>query len=167
MLAAFPVRPFRPRKNGPPYDESELVGVDQSDGMRHLNTAPVEGAFQVGKPRRSNSDDAIDCYLWVIDERGIPSISEAPLKRIGPGRLHHTNLTGGGDASVGGELWFETADALYVDGSSGRYPPSSPAHLAHAVRLFEAAGFTVNSLGWDEETDQAFRFLRENGRDRS
>ncbi len=41
----------------------------------------------------------------------------------------HTNLTGGGRAYLGGELWFTNNSEVYVSGGSGRYPPSDERQL--------------------------------------
>ena len=106
-------------------------------------------------------DDGENCHLWVVDERGRPCISQAPLARLGSGKLHHTNLTGGGQASIGGEVWFGETRRVYLSGSSGRYPPDTPAHLEDAEALFRAVGFDVVSLGWDREVDRPQRVWRE------
>ena len=82
---------------------------------------------------------------------------QAPLSRIGDGKLHHTNLTGGGMASVGGEVWFDEMPRVYISGASGRYPPETPAHLEEAEELFRTVGFGVVSLGWDWEVDRPRR----------
>ena len=61
----------------------------------------------------------------------------------------HTNLTGGGEAYVGGELWFASNDSLYVSGGSGRYPPIDSRQLEQAVGVFRHYGYEARSLGWD------------------
>lgn len=160
MLAEFPTHAYAPPRQGGMYPDAELMRVEAADGLRLLNQCPPDGDFTVGRPRQHSGEDAVACYLWVVDERGIPSISEAPVDRIGAQNLHHTNLTGGGNASVGGELWFVARDEVYVSGGSGRYPPASEAHLDRAVGVFKAAGFRVKSLGWDQESGTAIRFLR-------
>ena len=150
----YPPRPYRLR-NGDDYPLAELEQVGPSDGLWYLNEVPTTAPKAT--PRRSNQDDGENCHLWVIDERGRPCISEAPLARLGNGKLHHTNLTGGEAASIGGEAWFDEMPRIYLSGSSGRYPPTQPTHLEDAERLFSAVGFEVFSLGWDEETDRPQR----------
>ena len=153
FLSRYPPRPYRPRDGG--YPPTELERVSHADGLWHLNEVPA--APPSGAPRRSNQDNGENCHLWVIDQRGRPCISEAPLARLGKGNLHHTNLTGGEEASIGGEVWFDEMPRIYLSGSSGRYPPMHREHLEDAVRLFSAVGFKVSSLGWDQETDSPKR----------
>ncbi len=150
FLDRYPPRPYRRTQNLPDYPPAELAQVDAADGLTHLNEAPVDAPK--GSPRLNDDDDGANCHLWVIDERGRPCISQAPLARLGNGKLHHTNLTGGGTASIGGEVWFDEMPRIYLSGSSGRYPPKGRSHLEDAERLFGAVGFEVISLGWDIET---------------
>lgn len=69
----------------------------------------------------------------------------------------HTNLTGGGEAYLGGELWFCSVSRIYVSGGSGRYPPANARQLADAVLIFETLAYDVESLGWNG--DSAKRIL--------
>ena len=157
FLKRYPPRPYRHRSGGD-YPSAELEQVIPADGLWYLNEVPATAPK--GTPRRSNQDDGENCHLWVIDKRGRPCISQAPLPRLGNGELHHTNLTGGEDASIGGEVWFDELPRVYLSGSSGRYPPRQPGHLEDAERLFSAVGFEVFSLGWDQETDKPQRVWR-------
>lgn len=159
FLRLHPTRSYRPPGAGGDYPPSELAPVTRADGLWCLDE-PSESGPQ-GSPRPSHEGDGENCHLWVIDERGRPCISQIPLERLGEGKLHHTNLTGGGEASVGGEVWFGEAPRIYFSGSSGRYPPDSPTHLEDAVKLFQAVGFEVLSLGWDREIDRPQRVWRE------
>ena len=100
-----------------------------------------------------------NCYLWVIDDaNGIPYVRETSISSIGGNFPKHTNLTGGGKAYLGGELWFDSCNSLYVSGGSGRYPPVDCVQLDCAVQVFRDFGYDVTSLGWDEETDTARRY---------
>ena len=72
----------------------------------------------------------------------------------------HTNLTGDSEAYMGGELWFRTDSFLYLSGGSGRYPAECEQELVDAVRVFQAFGYEVKSLGWDEKSG-AKRYLEE------
>ena len=154
FLERYPPRPYR-RRGAADYPAAELERVTTADGLFCLNEVPKQAPL--GTPRQSSQSDGVNCHLWVIDERGRPCISQAPLPRLGPKELHHTNLTGGGKASIGGEIWFGTLPFAYLSGSSGRYPPTGPGHLEDAERLFRAVGFDVHSLGWDPETDSPRR----------
>jgi hypothetical protein len=97
-------------------------------------------------------------YLWVIDDRGIPYIQEKLLRLLGNRLPKHTNLTAGGSAYIGGELWFFDGESLYVSRASGRYPPRDAQQLADAVKVFESLGFRATSLGWDSDNDEAARY---------
>ena len=121
----------------------------------YLNDVPATAPR--GAPRTSQTNSGESCHLWVIDERGRPCISEAPLPRLGSKPLKHTNLTGGGEASIGGEVWFDEMPRIYLSGSSGRYPPEGEKRLKEAEQLFRDVGFEVLSLGWDQEAGQPRR----------
>lgn len=155
FLLAFPARTYRPRPAGDEYPEHELKPVSEADGLSTLDQSPAHQP-ELGEPRKSADDSGQNCYLWVIDTRGVPYIAEGPT--IGAKfPFKHTNLTGGGEASIGGEAWFADPSTLYISGSSGRYPPHSAYHLRQAEELIGEAGFTIRSLGWDEETGQPRR----------
>ncbi len=112
----------------------------------------------MGTPPRSR-DEPPNGYLWAIDDTGIPYILEAPLPALNGNRPKHTNLTAGGPAYIGGELWFSDARSLFLSGGSGRYPPRNAEQLSNAVRVFEFYGYGVTSLGWDTDSDTAQRLL--------
>ena len=159
FLERYPPRAYvRRNPGGSDYPGAELAPVTSADGLLHLAGVPT--SVPKGSPP-TRTGDGTNCHLWVIDERGRLCISEAPLQRLGPGKLHHTNLTGGGKASIGGELWFAGKSRVYLSGGSGRYPPASAEHLEDAAGLFGAVGFEVLSLGWDTEVDRPQRLLRE------
>ena len=125
-----------------------------------LPEAPAIG-MSLGRPGRSREIPGANTYIWVIDENGIPYVLDVGLPELGGNNPKHTNLTAGGSAYLGGEMWFETADALWVSGGSGRYHPVSEDQLGDSVRVFQDFGYSVSSLGWDQERDRARRFLEE------
>lgn len=138
-------------------DPSEAVKLNESDGLRLLQPAPAPNVIYAPPPK--SMSDKTTPYLWVIDERGgVHYILEVHIARIGA-KPKHTNLTGGGEAYLGGEMWFKSNTALYISGGSGRYPPESAGQLKEAVRVFESLGYRVYSLGWNEEEGRARRFL--------
>ena len=159
FLERYPPRPYQLRPGVDVYPSTQLAPVMEADGLLLLNEIPTD--VPLGRPRLSNSDRGEHCHLWVIDDRGRPCIAETPLPRLGGDWLHHTNLTGGGQASVGGEIWFDEPSRIYLSGSSGRYPPRDRAHLEAAEDLFRAVGFNVVTLGWDSETNQPMRVWRQ------
>ena len=131
--------------------------MSASSGFTLLPIAPALGV-DLGYPPKSRRSGE-NRYLWVINDDGIPFIKEIPIAALNGHVPKHSNLTGGSLAYIGGELWFETATQLFVSGGSGRYPPSGAEQLADAVGVFEAYQYTVTSLGWNEETDEARRRL--------
>ena len=147
FLERYPPRPYLRRPDGSDHPPTELEPVTAADGLWCLDGVPVPAPQ--GSPRRSQDDSGENCHLWVIDDRGRLCISEAPVAGLRSDKRKHTNLTGGGDASVGGEVWFGEAAQIYLSGSSGRYPPKNKAHLEEAEVLFSAVGFEVHPLGWD------------------
>ena len=166
VLGAF-LRQYSPKapKNisGSPVLPHENLQLTTQHGLRILAPAPATDIL-IGKPPTSRSKPDPECrYLWVIDRRGIPHIFEERLDVLrAPGCAEkkfpkHTNLTGGGEASMGGEMWFATDSALYVSGGSGRYPAADRCQLNAAVEVFESLGYDVISLGWNDATGYAKR----------
>ena len=139
-------------------DSSEIALLDASDGVRLLEPAPAIGV-RFGFPPSERGMASTNRYLWVIDKRGVPYLIERPIPIL-DGRLpKHTNLTGGAQAYVGGELWFTSSESMYISGGSGRYHPASGDQLEDSVLVFESFGYEVTSLGWDEIRNQAMRAL--------
>ena len=135
---------------------SENLRLTLQHGLRMLNPAPAVDIL-LGAPPTSRLDSR-HRYLWVIDEQGIPYIIEKCLDALDTTLPKHTNLTGGGAASMGGELWFASDCSLYISGGSGRYPPANKKQLDAAVEVFESLEYVVTSLGWDEATGFARRY---------
>lgn len=102
--------------------------------------------------------------LWVISGDSVVyalELGKFGLARV-RGRLAHTNLTGGGVAYSGGELWFmDGSRQLVLNGASGRYRPRSSDEIDCVCEAFSATGFDVISMGWDEGTNEPRRVLRE------
>ena len=125
-----------------------------------LGPAPARDvAF--GEPPSSRNGACDNRYLWVIDASGVPHVLESPMPVVGGALPKHTNLTGGGTAYPGGELWFESASKIYVSGGAGRYHPINEAQLDCAVCVFKEFGYTAVSLGWDHDTGKARRRLEQ------
>jgi hypothetical protein len=127
-----------------------------------IGQAPLPVA-QTGSPSSPNSHSTR--HLWVFS--GAPdSLTILELAQISPslqsGKVKHSNLTGGADASCGGELWVDSTNAsqLYVNGCSGRYGPQDPAELNAACAVFSQQGFVVKNFGWDTDTDRPARIWR-------
>lgn len=144
---------LRPPKWEPPQCEARRICAAMI-----LPPAPADGV-SLGQPKVSDADPGINTHLWVIDEDGIPYVLDKELVELNGRRPKHTNLTGGGMAFVGGELWFEAKDRLWVSGGSGRYEPDTEALLLDSCRVFESLGYSVLSLGWNQEIGRARRYL--------
>jgi hypothetical protein len=144
--------------------------IAPENGDQHRLLRPQDGLFALAAPpvagpvtgRRGTPDGR---YLWVMSPAAIPAILET-VPHVQPplqsGVAKHTNLTGGGDASCGGEMWVDAVNPgrLHITGGSGRYPPRSPAELNDAVLVLERLGFSVNSAGWDVDVDRPARVFR-------
>ena len=143
----------------PKWDPDPVEAVSISEATL-LPQAPAMGV-SLGRPGESRNVPGTNTYIWVIDQNGIPYVLDVGLLELGGHRPKHTNLTAGGDAYVGGEMWFETDRALWVSGGSGRYHPVAEEQLGDSVRVFEYFGYSVRSLGWNPEVGVARRFLGE------
>ena len=134
----------------PPHKAVLVRETRRVKEVRLLEEAPATAVFCGTPPPTLGA--GVNTYLWVIDERGVPYILEKQLPELCGKVPKHTNLTEGGPAYVGGELWFETASSLWVSGKSGRYGPQTPLELCDSVAVFRWFGYSVRSLGWDNET---------------
>ena len=160
-LASFRDR-YVPRAPEYPYPRGRIEGeCEQIQGFHLLIEAPTPTTdFNQGYPPLTKNTRGTNTCIWVIDSKGMPYIIEEGLQELEWQRPKHTNLTGDKEAYVGGELWFRSNSSLYVSGGSGRYPPLCENQLEDAVVVFEAFGYVVRSLGWDQETG-ARRYLEE------
>ena len=130
-----------------------------ADGLRLLRKAPVSDV-EFGYPPKHSEGQGYNTYLWVIDDRGVPYLLEISMSTLGDKLPKHTNLTGGKQAYVGGQLWFIDRRGMYVSGGSGRFPPLDEEQLTAAIAVFLSFGYQVTPLGWDSESG-ARRHLQE------
>ena len=116
-------RPLNPRIDCQPH---ELVKLDAGHGVRALQQAPAQGVC-FGRPWVSREDPGRYTYLWVMDNLGIPYIIERPLLILNGSHPKHTNLTGGADAYLGGEIWFSDGISCSCQGvRAGIHPFMRP-----------------------------------------
>jgi hypothetical protein len=141
------------------YDD-EMRSFSVADGVAELLPPPAE-PFEAGIPPRARGN-GIAKYLWVVTPSAVPYVLEEGTsgKLTKRGYAAHTNLTGGDDAHVGGELWFRDANSFYLNGKSGRYGPRSKTELEAVVMAFAAGGYSVASFGWDMDRNKPHAFLR-------
>ena len=144
--------PQSPKRYSNPLEKKQLL---ETDGYRRLGDAPAHN-ISLGMPPTLNNNAGKNKYLWVLDERGISYCIEKQIPSTG-NVPKHTNLTAGGVAYLGGELWFISEMNLIISGGSGRYPPINQYQLEHAAQVFRYFGYDATSLGWDMETDSANR----------
>jgi hypothetical protein len=140
---------YSPRDPQKPLFGNESALLTPEHGLRRLEPAPAAGITTGHQPQGRYEQSGR--YLWVIDEEGVPYIAEIPQPLLENALPKHTNLTGGGRAYLGGELWFATEVVIFLSGGSGRYPPVSPEQLDAAAGVLEAYRYTVTSLGWDSD----------------
>lgn len=155
---------FRARYNlcesvlDPDYNQAKAIGKRQ--GLCLLKPAPIVGV-KIGYPPPYRDRPGKNTYLWVIDERGIPYILDTPLAALCSKCPKHTNITAGGPAYIGGELWFISDREMYAAGASGRFPPHNSRHLSDAICVLRSFNYEVHSLGWQKELGRAARFIEE------
>ena len=159
-LAAY-ITLYPPQRPAKPADAEDVHRqLEAEDGVGVLPSC-VEVMVPAKRPGQREGR-----HLWVMVPTSVSVILEiAPSVRPPPlslGVAKHTNLTGGGPASCGGELWLDPVDnrKLYANGGSGRYPPRTPKQLDDAVEVLSSYGFNVVSAGWSEENDCPERVFR-------
>jgi hypothetical protein len=144
----------------PSFHPDERRPLGESDGLRLLRPPPPD--VEVKARPVKEGDDGL--HLWVIDERGIPYLLERASVQppLHGGKVKHTNLTGGGKAACGGEVWFDpVAEAkVFINGCSGRYGPRTPEQLADAESVFADLGYDVVSFGWNPDANRPFKVLQ-------
>ncbi len=157
----FAVR-FSPRApDRAPANQGELRQLGPADGVKYLGPPPPD-ISERRVPKRSGDPG---CHLWVILPGHLPFILERAAVRppLESGVAKHTNLTGGGVACSGGELWLDPADSelLYMNGCSGRYGARTAVELEDVVVVFRTFGYQVVSFGWDEGANRPARVMRQ------
>ena len=155
-LSDYP--PAAPQRSAQNTDE--IRKLLEADGVRQLGRPPVV----TSEKREPDKSGDPGCHLWVFESYRIPYILERAIvaTSLASGVVKHTNLTGGGPAACGGELWAAPSDdrLLYINGCSGRYGPKTAQQLRGAEEVFEQLGYRVRSFGWDEDAGKPARVLR-------
>jgi hypothetical protein len=133
--------------------QSDAVNIDE---LRQM--APEDGLLSyiaVSLPQTRDSAKR-SRYLWVLTATDLPYALELCVwaKTLESGMLKHSNLTGGGRAYIGGELWFVSEDRLVINFCSGRYGARDDGDMELAGAIIEALvedGYAVATTGRDEE----------------
>ncbi|MCX7050119.1 MAG: hypothetical protein NTX50_32120 [Candidatus Sumerlaeota bacterium] len=142
--------------------KDEVSQAATADGLLEFAIPPAKEIVK-GIPPTSHDDKRSGAtkYLWVVAKANVPIALEHPSKgtTLSGERLTHTNLTGGADAHTAGEIWFIDPTRIAINGGSSRYTPRSKAELDSVTSAFEAAGYRVVNMGWDEESGKPLRYL--------
>ena len=157
FLKKYPAKPPR----GNPRHRDEVIQLGEKDGVLEFSLPPIS-VTHAGHPP-GEGREVKNTYLWVIMSDKIPYILEkgkASLKLNGQ-EVKHTNLTGGGLAHCGGELWFSNEGFFYFSGRSGRYGPDTEGQLSDLATSLQKSGHSFICLGWDEEYGGPSITLRE------
>jgi hypothetical protein len=138
---------------------SEVMSLPEAEanaGVEHCTVTEEDtGGFWLTKATIKGE------YLWVVRPDDVKVALEYGVlgqTRAGGG-LKHTNPVRG-NAHCGGELWFENDRAIYLNGSSGRFPPRGSDELDAIVAALKSAGYGVCSFGWNHEAGKPRISLR-------
>lgn len=163
--------PARPADLSRIKDDDELEDLSNRPEVMSLSVAGSDD--DTGIERCKVIENAVDGYwlttntlkgkyLWLVRTDDVKIALEAGTLRrtrtLGP--LKHTNLTAG-IAHAGGELWFESDAAIYINGGSSRFKSRSGFEFEAVVAAFQAAGYAICSFGWDYGSNTERRFLRQ------
>lgn len=84
-------------------------------------------------------------YLWVVTDDQILIAFEGTPAETDRGFICHSNLTKGGKARVGGELWFlKSKDGefeIHINFDSGRYGTQDVSVFEQVYKLFGCVGY--------------------------
>ncbi len=116
-----------------PSSVDEVLRIEPEDGRLTYQAAPVNKLIVSFAQRLPISDESANekRYLWVVSNDDAPHALEfcAWATTLSAKKLKHSNLTGGGEAYIGGELWFVDDRTVILNFCSGRYGATSRADL--------------------------------------
>lgn len=156
--------PHPPELNQDQNTPSQLERLNLQTGLMILDVPPAVDVFFTDPPTYEKAHSNVALYLWVIcpDIPGVLIANEKAPRAINPDRTRvcHTNLTGGADASGGGEMWFQDANTLLLNGCSGRYRLRCKGALDEAARVFARYGYKVGHMGMSKGTGKPRKCAR-------
>lgn len=85
------------------------------------------------------------CFLWIIDETSVKisrELNRNSKRTHDPECVCHSNLSGGGKAYIGGEMFFGVDGRIYINYFSDRYGNPSSTQWAAAKKHIESVGYT-------------------------
>lgn len=150
------ISPFGRNTRKPPEERVPKVGETDKTAFEHLihngedNGEPLQfvtiSVSDIEILKQMDGKWAEKCFLWVIDEETIKIIREKNANRLRthkPEFVCHTNLTGNGEAYIGGEIYFCEDGRKFISFFSDRYgDPHSVEQWKTAKGYFEKVGYS-------------------------
>lgn len=139
-------------------NDDEVIPLSPEEGLEAWEDGPDR--WEIIKPLPNTTSTAA-IHLWVVRQEDVVYAAENCEfgRRLETGVIKHTNLTGGAPAFVGGEVMFFEGQTIVINGKSARYPVASSADLDAIALAFKRSGYTVWSMGFDEEAGRPFPFI--------
>jgi hypothetical protein len=134
--------------------EAQLSKVE----CHHFTEAPISVECEFVETAPTEDVNLRDRkYLWVIEQAAVPFGKECREDVD----IKHTNLTGGGMAYCGGEVWFADKGSIYLNGGSGRYPCEDDEILLQNVKGFYMdIGYRVAMPPFDDDVGRRPRVFK-------
>lgn len=99
------------------YPDGLLYATNETELLTELNLWAAKQYEKINPKRK---------YLWVVGGNEIRlALESTKNEKSSRGFICHTNITGNGEAIIGGEMWFLEKDGnykVYFNFKSGRYP---------------------------------------------
>lgn len=145
----YPLRPMRKIA----ANDDELRQMGYSDGIINLEEGPdaTEYACTISESPTTEEEASHNRYLWVVRNNDVPCALEGCKwgQSLANKKIKHSNLTGGGPAHSGGELWVVEGKGLIINADSGRYGALTESELDDFIDELRKIGFCVASMGFD------------------
>ena len=144
---------------------SQLEQLTADMGLAVLTPAPVQDVVFTIPPHLEKALANSSLYLWAICDANEPEVlfanEKAPCAlNTERERVCHTNLTGGRNACGAGELWFEDANTIYLNGRSGRYRLQGKEAMDDVAQVFVRYGYKAGHMGVSRGTGRPRRSAR-------
>jgi hypothetical protein len=133
-------------------DEFEQIPADQLDHWQ--DGGPTTNLMDPPEFLDEGARDKV--RLWVV---GVEDVVHAPKNcSFGLSRsrkeLKHSNLTAGGLAYSGGELFVVDESTVVVNGDSGRYGPRNGDEMNNVLKAFLESGHRTYTTGYDTDVGE-------------
>lgn len=149
-------QPERPMNSDVPRYDGDTDKMQPQDGLNDWRDGPVAIVQPLPSAQLKLSPDMVHLHLWVVTANQVLYAIEDCVfgNARGAGVVKHSNLTGGGVAFSGGELFFIDDETIAINGHSGRYRPRSHEEMKDIERAFVGSGYKVWSMGYNEDTNR-------------